>query len=133
MLVFKDITDEKLFLNYIDQNNLTDNANREGMYFGAFEDDLLFGMCEAYMSNKGVTIGFVHLLPEYQNQGMEDALLKSLFNKLELRGISYIYSNLNSELLDQLGFKDSGDGYKCDIEAMFSQGCSCCGSDHHES
>ena len=48
MLVFKDITDEKLFLNYIDQNNLTDNANREGMYFGAFEDDLLFGMCEAY-------------------------------------------------------------------------------------
>jgi N-acetylglutamate synthase-like GNAT family acetyltransferase len=133
MLVFKDITDEKLVLNYIYQKNLTDKVNSDGMYFGAFEDELLFGMCEAYMSSKGVTIGFVHVLPEYQNQGMEDTLLKSLFNKLELRGIKYVYSILKSELLDQLGFKDNEDGYKCDIEAMFSKGCSCCGSDHHES
>lgn len=133
MLVFKDITDERLVLNYIGQNNLSYKTNRDGMYFGAFEDELLFGLCEAYMSNRGVSVGFVHVLPEYQNKGMEDALLKSLFNKLELRGIKYVFSNLNNELLDQLGFKDDDDGYKCDIEAMFNKGCSCCRSDHHES
>lgn len=132
MLIFKDITIEEQLLSYIDENGLQNKINEQGMFFGAFDDAQLFGVCEVFIPDKKAYLGVVHVKDEYSGQGMDDALVRSLFNKLELRGLKYIYSYSKGPLLDSLGFEESEEGYRCDLEELFRKGCSCCGGSHHE-
>lgn len=132
MLVFKDIKDKEQLNKYLLENGMEPKALHDSIYFGGFEDDKLFGVCEAYLSDEGVFLGDCHVLKDHSNQGMEEAILRSLFNKLELNQIDYIYSKDTSDLLKKIGFKDCPEGYRLDLKRLFNGGCSCCGGEAHE-
>ncbi|MDY0255761.1 hypothetical protein [Gudongella oleilytica] len=132
MLVFKDIRDEDQLGKYLLENGLEPKALRDSTFFGGFEDEKLFGICEAYLSDDGVFLGNWHVDGSHSGQGMEEAILRSLFNKLELNQIDYIYSKDKHNLLDRIGFRDSPEGYRLDLKKLFDGGCSCCGGEVHE-
>ncbi len=132
MLVFKDIRDEEQLGKYLLENGLEPKTLRDGIFFGGFEDDKLFGICEAYLSDDGVFLGNWHVDDSHSGQGMEEAILRSLFNKLELNQIEYIYSKDKHSLLDRIGFQNSPEGYRLDLKKLFNGGCSCCGGGAHE-
>ena len=48
MLVFKDIRDEEQLGKYLLENGLEPKTLRNSIFFGGFEDDKLFGICEAF-------------------------------------------------------------------------------------
>lgn len=132
MLVFKDIRDEDQLGKYLLENGLEPKTLRNSIFFGGFEDDKLFGICEAYLSDDGVFLGNWHVDDPHSGQGMEEAILRSLFNKLELNQIEYIYSKDKHSLLDMIGFQNSPEGYRLDLKKLFNGGCSCCGGGAHE-
>lgn len=132
MLVFKDIRDKEQLNKYLLENGLEPNTFHDSIYFGGFEDDKLFGICEAFLTDKGVFLGDWHVDSSHSGQGLEEAILRSLFNKLELNQIDYIFSREKHNILDKVGFQDSPEGYRLDLKRLFNSGCSCCGGEAHE-
>lgn len=132
MLVFKDIKDAALLSKYLLENGLEPRTLQDRIFFGGFEEDKLFGVCEAYLSDGGVFLGDYMVDNSHSGLGMEEAILKSLFNKLELNQVHYIYSKDKNDLLNKIGFKDSPEGYRLDLKKLFNGGCSCCGGETHE-
>lgn len=132
MLVFKDIKNEEQLLNYLTENGLEDKESRDGIFFGGFEDEKLFGIAEAYLDNEKVYLGMTHVIEAYLGQGMEEAIIRSLLNKLELKHIKFVYSFEQSALLDKIGFIERDEGYGIDLVKLFNSSCSCCGGESHE-
>lgn len=132
MLVFKDIKNEDELLDYLSENGLGLLEFNNGIFFGGYEDDKLFGIAEAYLKNDRVFLGVNHIVEDHSGQGMEEAILRSLFNKLELNNIDFIYCDTKSALLDKIGFEERSEGYLLDLKKLFDSGCSCCGGEAHE-
>lgn len=130
MLVFKDVSNLDIINEYIEKNKLEELYFQDGLFFGGFEDDRLFGLCQVNFDEKGIAMGMIHVIEDYRGQGFGNAMVRSLFNKLDLNGIRFVYSPSANKYLDKLGFKFHGNVYGCDLKEMFNGGCSCCGEDH---
>lgn len=129
MLVFKDVSNENELLEFLDQNNIVDIVHENGLFFGGYEDEKLFGIAEAYYDEGKLFLGVIKVSPLFENQRMEEAIMRSLLNKLELNGNHYIYSWENEALHKSVNFEEDGKFYRCDLKALFNKGCSCCGGD----
>lgn len=131
MMVFKDIIDMESIDIYIKDNNLGELFFRDGLFFGGFQDDLLFGLCQVNFTENGISMGMIHITKEFRGQGLGNAMVRSLFNKLDLNGIKFVYSQSAHPYLEKLGFKFYDRIYGCNLEELFNKGCSCCGVEDH--
>lgn len=130
MLVFKDVSDMIVINKYIADNKLEELYFEDGLFFGALEDDHLFGLCQVNFDEKGIAMGMIYISESHRGNGYGNAMVRSLFNKLEINGINFIYSPSTNPYLDKLGFRFHGEDYGCNLNELFSGSCSCCGDDH---
>lgn len=132
MLSFKDVSDIDMIKRFLDKNDIRDSFSPKGLYFGAFDDGSLFGATQVVLEDGKAYIQFVFIDQEYRGQGLGNAMVRSLLNKLEMNGFKMVYSKMDNEYLERIGFMIDQGEYYCDLEKLFSGGCSCCIGDHHE-
>lgn len=126
MLVFKDVFDEEMIKGFLESNKVMKEFDPEGLYYGAFEKEMLIGIAQILLEGDKVYLHYLYLEEKYRGQGIGITLVKALFNKLELMGYKTVYSKAKDEYLDKIGFTEINHEYQCDINSIFSFGSSCC-------
>jgi ribosomal protein S18 acetylase RimI-like enzyme len=132
MLSFKDVADIDTIKSFLTKNRIKESFSPKGLYFGAFDDGKLFGTTQIVLEDGKAYIQFIFIDEDYRGQGLGNAMVRSLLNKLELNGFKMVYSKVENEYLKKIGFSLDQGEYYCNLEEMFSGGCSCCIGDHHD-
>lgn len=132
MLSFKDVSDIDMIKKFLHKNDIWDRFSSKGLYFGAFNDGVLFGTTQIVLEDGKAYVQYIYLDEEYRGQGLGNAMVRSLLNKLELNGFHMVYSKIENDYLEKIGFSMDQGEYYCDLKKMFSGGCSCCIDKHHE-
>ncbi|MCR3955752.1 MAG: GNAT family N-acetyltransferase [Gudongella sp.] len=132
MLSFKDVSDIDMIKRFLNKNSIWERFSPKGLFFGAFDDGKLFGTTQIVLEDGKAYIQFVFIDKEYRGQGLGNAMVRSLFNKLEMNGFNMVYSKIEDEYLEKIGFSMDQGEYYCNLEDLFSGGCSCCIGDHHD-
>jgi ribosomal protein S18 acetylase RimI-like enzyme len=126
MLNFKDVADIDTIKSFLTKNRIKESFSPKGLYFGAFDDGKLFGTTQIVLEDGKAYIQFIFIDEDYRGQGLGNAMVRSLLNKLELNGFKMVYSKV------EIGFSLDQGEYYCNLEDLFSGGCSCCIGDHHD-
>lgn len=131
MLSFKDVSDIDMIREFLQKNGIGDNFSQKGLFFGGFDDGKLFGTSQIVLEDGKAYIQYVFIDQEYRGQGLGNAMVRSLMNKLEMNGFGMVYCKVENEYLEKVGFTMDQGEYYCNLEDLFSGGCSCCSGDHH--
>jgi ribosomal protein S18 acetylase RimI-like enzyme len=132
MLSFKDVSDIDMIKNFLNKNSIWEKFSPKGLFFGAFDDGKLFGTTQIVLEDGKAYIQFVFIDKEYRGQNLGNTMVRSLLNKLELNGFNMVYSKVENEYLEKIGFSIDQGEYFCDLKELFSGGCSCCMGGQHE-
>lgn len=100
---------------------------KNSIFFGGFDDDYLFGICIMEIEEQNAELIYLYIEPDYRNDKLGDALLKSTLNKLDKIGVKYVsYSETNDYLL-KVGFKKSENNHiYLELPSFFENQCNKC-------
>lgn len=81
----------------------------------------LMGVGGIKINGDNARLKFIAFLPEFENQGFEDALVRSLINYSDRRGVENLYADDSYDLaiLSEVGFKKCGNGMVLNIAEFF--------------
>lgn len=125
MLSFKDISDIDMIKTFLVNHNIGDRFSPKGLFFGAFDNEILFGVIQILLEDGKVYIHYIFLDEKYRGESLGNAMVKSLFNKLDVNGFETVYSRVENSYLEKVGFTKVNGEYQCDLVKMFSCSCNC--------
>ncbi|MGM0395575.1 MAG: GNAT family N-acetyltransferase [Bacillota bacterium] len=126
MLSFKDVSDIDMIKKFLNKNDIWSEFISNGLFFGGFDDGSLFGVTQILLEDGKVYVQYVFLDKDYRGQGLGNAMIRSLLNKLEINGFHMVYSRVDNSYLEKIGFTKFKNEYQCDLKELFSGGCTCC-------
>lgn len=127
MLIFKELKDENLIKDFLNNFDIPYKKKETDLFFGGFDEDKLFGVCRIKFKEEKVILDYIIISDNYEGDNLGDALLRATLNKLDNMGVKEVVYLFQDDYLIKKGFVRREKDLFVSLPEFFNMKCSNCG------